>query len=62
MKWISLAALMIVALSVTACKENEADDLAKAQQCLDKVPQNSPEVLRPAWHTCRSTLRNKRTS
>jgi hypothetical protein len=39
-----LGILMILAItfSLTSCNDSESDDIAKAQACLDKVPQSNP--------------------
>lgn len=44
-KWILPLVLCAVSASIFSCKGNEeADDLAKAQKCLDDVPQANPEL------------------
>ena len=42
MKWISFLAVLTLVITLTGCKQDEMDDLAKAQDCLDKVPQTDP--------------------
>jgi hypothetical protein len=40
--WIRLITIATLGLSLISCRQEETDDLAKAQQCLDKVPQSDP--------------------
>jgi hypothetical protein len=44
MKWISIVAALALTLSIAGCAQKESDDLAKAQDCLDKVPQSNPSA------------------
>ena len=41
-KWLRLVTIAALGLSLLSCNQDEMDDLAKAQQCLDKVPQSDP--------------------
>lgn len=41
---ISIWALILLSMTLLSCKQDEMDDLAKAQKCLDEVPQSNPEV------------------
>jgi hypothetical protein len=51
MKRISILALLMLSLTVfTACNQEEQDDLAKAQECLDHVPQDHPENANDCLH------------
>lgn len=43
-KWILPLVLCTVSLSLFSCKNKEQDDLAKAQKCLDDVPQTDPTL------------------
>jgi hypothetical protein len=42
MKWMSIVAAVAFTVSIGGCAKQESDDLAKAQDCLDKVPQSNP--------------------
>lgn len=41
-KWIGLIAVATLSLGLLSCNQDEMDDLAKAQQCLDGIPQSDP--------------------
>lgn len=40
--WIGSVFALVLATTLVGCNEQEQDDLAKAQACLDKVPQSNP--------------------
>jgi hypothetical protein len=42
--WIHLIAVATLSLSLLSCNQDEMDDLAKAQKCLDEVPQTAPRT------------------
>jgi len=42
MKWISTALILSISVTLISCNDGETDDLAKAQKCLDEVPQTAP--------------------
>lgn len=51
MKRISLLPMLLLGIvSLSACNKDEQDDLAKAQECLDNVPQSTPESASDCYH------------
>jgi len=44
MTWIKLVLVVAVSMTLLSCKQDEMDDLAKAQKCLDDIPQSSHEA------------------
>lgn len=52
MKRISLLSILLLgSFAFSACSKNsEQDDLAKAQECLDNVPQSTPESASDCFH------------